>query len=61
MSDGKITSCKCVCANEGHRLQDKRDYLTKCPRTESRTNYQVRMNFKLDRGKRNLIVSMLVL
>ena len=23
--DGKIRSCRFVCANEGHRLKDKRD------------------------------------
>ena len=36
--DGKVRSCKYVCANEGHRKPDKRDHLTKCPRAETRTN-----------------------
>jgi hypothetical protein len=35
--------------------------LTKCPQAETRTNYQVHMNLKLDREKENLIVSELVL
>ena len=33
-SDGKISSCRYVCANEDHRLPDKRDHLTKCPRVK---------------------------
>ena len=60
-SNGKITSCRFVCANEGHRTQDKRDYLTKCPRAETRTYCQVYMNLKMDRKKENLKVSELVL
>ena len=56
-SDEKITSCKFVCANEGHRLKDKRDHLTKCPRAETRTDCQVHMNLKLDRKKEILKVS----
>jgi len=56
-SDGKITSCKFVCANEGHRVADKRDPLTKCPRAETRTDCQVHMNLKLDRKKEILKVS----
>ena len=42
-SDGKISSCKYVCANEGHMLPDKRDHITKCPRAKTRTNCAVRM------------------
>jgi hypothetical protein len=42
-SDGKISSCRFVCANEGHRLPDKRDRLKKCPRAETRTNCAVHM------------------
>ena len=60
-SDGKIISCKFVCANEGHRLPDKRDHLTKCPRAETRTDCQVHMNLKMDRENGNLKVSELVL
>ena len=60
-TDGSVTSCKFVCANEGHRSQDKRDHLTKCPRAETRTNCQVHMNLKMDRKKMGLKVSKLVL
>ena len=31
-SDGKVRCRFYVCANEGHRKEDKRDHLTKCPR-----------------------------
>ncbi|WVZ78630.1 hypothetical protein U9M48_026311 [Paspalum notatum var. saurae] len=50
-----------VCANEGHRLQDKKDYLTKCPRAETRTDYQVRMGVSLDKKKGKYTVSDLIL
>lgn len=60
-SDGMVTSCKFVCANEGLRSEDKRDYLTKFPRAEARTNCEVHMNVKMDRTKGNLKVSELVL
>jgi len=60
-SDGKITSCKFVCANEGHRLKDKRDHLTKCPRAETRTDCQVHMIVIMDRKKEILKVTDLVL
>ena len=60
-AEGKVTSCKFVCANEGQRAQDKRDHLTKCPRAETRTNCEVNMKLKMDRKKGNLKVSELVL
>jgi hypothetical protein len=47
-SDGKVRSCRYICANEGHRLKDKRDHLTKCPRVETRTDCQVRMGVVMD-------------
>jgi hypothetical protein len=56
-SDGKVTSCKFVCAIEGFRTQDKRDHLTKSPRAETRTDCQVHMNVKMDRKNGNLKVS----
>ncbi|KAJ1298885.1 hypothetical protein BS78_01G488100 [Paspalum vaginatum] len=59
--DGKVTACTYVCANEGHRLQDKRDHLTKCPRAETITDCQVRMGIVIDREKGNYKVSDLVL
>ena len=59
--DGKIRSCRFVCANEGHRLKDKRDYLIKCPRAETRTDCQVRTGLILDREKGNYKVTELIL
>jgi len=60
-SDGMVTSSRFVCANEGHRLQDKRDHLTKCPRAETRTDCQVRMTLKLDRKEGHYKVSDVIL
>jgi len=60
-SDGKIRSCRFVCANEGHKLNDKRDHLIKCPRAETRTDCQVRMGLILDREKGNCKVTELIL
>ncbi|KAL6598823.1 hypothetical protein ACP70R_046083 [Stipagrostis hirtigluma subsp. patula] len=59
--DGKVTSCRYVCANEGHRTKDKRDYLTKCPRAEIRTDCEVRMGLVIDREMDVYKVSDLVL
>ena len=47
-SDGKITSCRFVCANEGCLSRDKRDHLTRRPRPETRTDCKVHMSLKLD-------------
>ena len=58
---GKIRSCRFVCANEGHKLNDKRDHLIKCPRAETRTDCQVRMGLILDREKGNCKVTELIL
>nr|AAP55110.2 transposon protein, putative, unclassified, expressed [Oryza sativa Japonica Group] len=60
-SDGKVRSCRYVCANEGHRKEDKRDHLTKCPTAETRTDCQVRMGVVLDLEKGNYKVADLVL
>ena len=54
-------SCRYVCANEGHRKPDKRDHLTKCPRAETRTNCQVRMELIMDKKKGNYKVTDLFL
>ena len=59
--DGKIRWCRFVCANEGHKLKDKRDHLIKCPRAETRTDCQVRMGLILDREKGNCKVTELIL
>ena len=47
--DGKITSCRFVCAKEGYRARDKRDHNTKNPRAETRTGCPVRIGHTLDR------------
>ena len=47
--DGKITSCRFVCAKEGYRARDKRDHNTKNPRAETRTGCPVRIGLTLDR------------
>jgi len=59
-SDGKVTSCRFVCANEGHRLKDKRDRIIKCPRAETRTDCQVHMSLKMDRQNGKMKVNELV-
>jgi hypothetical protein len=46
--DGRVTSCRYVCSNEGHRGQDKREHQVKCPRAETRTNCEVHMCLKMD-------------
>jgi hypothetical protein len=50
-----------VCSKEGHRKQDKRDHLTKCPHAEIRTDCKVRMSLILDQHAESYIVSDLVL
>ena len=60
-SDEKVRSCRYVCANEGHRVQDKRDHLTKCPRAKTRTDCQVRIGLILDRENGNYKVTDLIL
>ena len=60
-SDGMVRSCRYVCANEGHRVKDKRGRLIKCPRAETRTDCQVRMGLVLDLEKGNYKVADLIL
>ena len=59
--DGTVRSCRYVCANEGHRSEDKRGHLTKCPRAETRTDCQVRIGVVLDQEKGIYKVADLVL
>ncbi|PAN28737.2 hypothetical protein PAHAL_5G172900 [Panicum hallii] len=59
-SDGKVRSCRYVCANEGHRKKDKRAHLTKCLRAGTRTDCQVRMGL-IDREKETYKVADLIL
>ncbi|XP_045821955.1 protein FAR1-RELATED SEQUENCE 5-like [Trifolium pratense] len=47
--DGVLTSRRFTCFKEGNRGVDKRDYLTKEPRAETRTGCQARMVISLDR------------
>jgi zinc finger SWIM domain-containing protein 3 len=51
--DGKVTSCRYVCAKEGCRAQDKRDHATENPRAETRTGFPVWMGLTLDREQGN--------
>ena len=60
-SDGMVRSYRYVCANEGHRVEDKRGRLIKCPRAETRTDCQVRMGLVLDLEKGNYKVADLIL
>jgi hypothetical protein len=55
-SEGKVRSCIYVCANDGHRLKDKRDHLTKCPRAETITDCQVWMGIVMDQEEGNYSV-----
>jgi zinc finger SWIM domain-containing protein 3 len=47
--DGILTSRRFTCFKEGNRGVDKRDYLTKEPRAETRTGCQARMGISFDR------------
>jgi hypothetical protein len=60
-SDEEARSCRYVCAKEGHRKEDKRDHLTKCPRAETRCDCQVCMSLVLDQEVGNYKVTDLVL
>jgi hypothetical protein len=60
-SHGKARSCRYVCVKEGHRKEDKRDHLTKCPRAKTICDCQVRMSLVLDQEVGNYKVTDLVL
>ena len=49
--DGSITSYRYVCCKEGKRKADKRDYMVKNPRLETRTDCKARMGVTLVNGK----------
>jgi zinc finger SWIM domain-containing protein 3 len=49
--DRKITSCRYICANEGHRRKVERVNVAKCFRPETRTDCKTRMTITLDRGE----------
>ena len=47
--DGKDTSCRYICSNEGHRRKGQIDHATKCFRAETRTDCKARMIVTVDR------------
>ncbi|KAG2540871.1 hypothetical protein PVAP13_9NG587142 [Panicum virgatum] len=51
--DGKVTSCRYVCSNEGHRRKKKTEQVTKCFRAEIRTDCKARIVISLDRETGN--------
>uniref|UniRef100_A0A8R7UK53 FAR1 domain-containing protein n=1 Tax=Triticum urartu TaxID=4572 RepID=A0A8R7UK53_TRIUA len=59
--DGKVTSCRYVCANEGHRKKKRKENIRKCFRDETRTDCKARMTLTLDRESGNLEVTDVVL
>ncbi|KAK2645756.1 hypothetical protein Ddye_020951 [Dipteronia dyeriana] len=54
---GEVASRIFVCSNEGFRLKDKRDSLTKHPKVETRTGCDARMSIKLNRFGNKFIVN----
>ena len=59
--DGKVTSCRYVCSNEGHRRKKETEHVTKCFRAETRTNCKARMVISLYRRAGNYEVIDVVL
>ena len=59
--DGKVTSCRFVCSNEGHRRKGLTNKVTKCFRAETRTYCKARISLVLDRGAGNYEVTDVVL
>ncbi|GAU35628.1 hypothetical protein TSUD_30460 [Trifolium subterraneum] len=50
-SNGLITSCKFVCCKEGSKLKDKRSFLVKKPRAETRSECKASISLSLKNGK----------
>ena len=59
--DGKVTSARFVCSNEGHRRKGQTNNVTKCFRAETRTDCKARMSLMLNRGSDDYEVSDVVL
>ncbi|XP_020172364.1 protein FAR1-RELATED SEQUENCE 5 [Aegilops tauschii subsp. strangulata] len=59
--DGKVTSCRFVCANEGHRKKGQREFIQKCFRAQTRTDCKARMSLTLDQESENLEITDVVL
>ena len=55
--DGKATSCRFVCSNEGIRRKGQTDREPKHFRAETRTNCRVQMVIRLDRAAENYEVT----
>ena len=55
--DGKATSCRFVCSNEGIRRKGQTDREPKRFRAETRTNCRVQMVTRLDRAAENYEVT----
>ncbi|KAG2609753.1 hypothetical protein PVAP13_4KG086466 [Panicum virgatum] len=55
--DGKVTSCRFVCSNEGLRRKGQTNRATKCFRAETRTDCKARISLILDRVARNYEVN----
>jgi hypothetical protein len=56
-SDGTVTSCRYVCAKEGHRKKGQRQFIEKCFRAETRTNRDARMTLTFHRSSGIIQVS----
>ena len=59
--DGKVTSCRFVCSNEGHRRKGQTNNVRKCFRAETRTDCKAQISLVLDRGVGNYEVTDVVL
>ena len=59
--DGKVTSCRFICSNEGHRRKGQTNKVTKCFRAETRTDCKAQISLVLDRGVGNYEVTDVVL
>ena len=59
--DGKVTSYRYVCSNEGHRTKKQTEHVAKCFRAETRTDCKARMVISLDRSAENYEVIDVVL
>ena len=56
--DGKVTSCRYVCANEDHRRKGETDHVPKCFRAETRTVDYLKSAMTCGRCRMSKIFSM---
>ena len=59
--DGKVTSCRFVCSNEGLPRKGQTNHVRKCFRAETRTDCKAQMSLMLDRGAGNYEVTEVML